>query len=253
MLKSTVLRACLNALPNVWKRKLGFVLGAPDISWSLQQLRRFGFYPKHVVDVGAYRGQWASTCLEVFPHAKMVCIEPQEEPQDELRRLAHKYPNFRVIQTLVGAKPWQDVPFQEVGSGSSVLDSASAGVKCRSMTTIDALIEDGQCAPPELLKLDVQGYEIEVLEGWTKGFECCQVIQCELSLLSLVAGSPLLHEVVAYFQRRGFVLFDVDEIIRAPSDGAVWQIDAIFCRTDSPLRTNRAWLGTFVPNVKDMA
>ena len=93
------------------------------------------------------------------------------------------------------------------------------------MTTIDALIEGGECKPPELLKLDVQGYEIEVLEGWKKKFDDCQVIQIEISLLPIVQGAPLLHEVVEYLYKRGFVMFDVDELIRAPSDGAVWQIE----------------------------
>jgi hypothetical protein len=36
-------------------------------------------------------------------------------------------------------------------------------------------------------------------------------------------------------------MFDVDELIRAPSDDAVWQIDAIFCRMDSPLLKQRVW------------
>jgi hypothetical protein len=110
------------------------------------------------------------------------------------------------------------------------------------MRTLDWLIDEGVCPqPPQLLKLDVQGYEIEVLEGLVKHFDGCEVIQCELSLLPLVDGSPLLHQVIAYLYSRGFLLFDVDELIRAPSDGAVWQIDALFCRADSPLRNQRQW------------
>ncbi len=109
------------------------------------------------------------------------------------------------------------------------------------MTTVDTLIESGQCQPPDLVKLDVQGYEIEVLEGWTESFYRCQIIQCEISLIPIVAGAPLLHEVITYLFQRGFVVFDVTELIRSPSDGAVWQIDALFCRCDSPLRLSRVW------------
>lgn len=109
------------------------------------------------------------------------------------------------------------------------------------MKTIDTLIKFDQIASPHFLKLDVQGYEIEVLEGWTKGFEQCEVIQCEISLLPLIPKAPLLHEVVAYLYNRGFMMFDVTELIRSPFDAAVWQIDALFCRKDSPLCTNRVW------------
>jgi hypothetical protein len=31
-------------------------------------------------------------------------------------------------------------------------------------------------------------------------------------------------------------MFDVDQLILSPFDGAMWQIDALFCRIDSPLR-----------------
>jgi len=37
------------------------------------------------------------------------------------------------------------------------------------------------------------------------------------------------------------VMFDVDELIRAASDGATWQLDALFCKINSPLRGERIW------------
>jgi hypothetical protein len=51
----------------------------------------------------------------------------------------------------------------------------------------------------------------------------------------------LFHELIAYLQCRGFLMFDVTELIRSPSDGAIWQIDALFCRVASKLRLERVW------------
>jgi len=204
------------------------------------QLRRFGFIPTHVMDVGAFKGEWARICLNVFPEAIITCIEPQSASQEELKKLASEYRNVKVLQTLVGRSKCGSVPFKEVGSGSSVLLNSYEKTR-KPMTSIDVLIAEGYCKAPELLKLDVQGYELEILEGFTNDFDVCQVIQCEISLLPLIQGAPLLHEVVEYLYKRGFVMFDVDELIRAPSDGAVWQIDALFCRIDSELRNQRAW------------
>jgi len=192
------------------------------------------------MDVGAFQGAWSRVCADIFPEATITCIEPQEPCQEVLRSFAASRENIRVIPTLLGSTDQQKVPFPEIGSGSSLLlDSANR--RSNPMTTIDRLIQDGICKPPELLKLDVQGYEVEVLKGWTLGFEHCQVIQSEISLLPIVEGAPLLHELVYYLYQRGFVMFDVDELIRAPSDGTVWQVDAIFCRKDSLLRTDRLW------------
>ena len=59
--------------------------------------------------------------------------------------------------------------------------------------------------------------------------------------LAICLGAPPLDKAIAYVNHRGFVLFDVDELIRSPSDGTVRQIDALFCRADSPLRNQRRW------------
>jgi len=240
MFARSLLGFLLKSIPFDLRRRLAVHLGVPDISWSLRQLRRFGFIPKHVMDVGAFKGDWARVCIDVFPEATIMCIEPQDAQQEELKKLASEYPKVKVIQTLLGRVERESVPFEEIGSGSSVLLNSRKEEK-RSMTTIDALIEGRYCKPPELLKLDVQGYEIEVLEGYTHNFDVCKVIQCETSLLPIVQGAPLLHEVVNYLYKRGFVMFDVDELIQAPSDGTVWQIDALFCRMGSPLRMERTW------------
>lgn len=229
----------LKTLPEELRRRLSAHLGVPDVHWSLMQLRTFGFSPKHVLDVGAFKGDWTRICLDVYPEAFITCIEPQDLPHIELKKIAEEHQNIRIIQTLLGRSIRDSVQFEDIGPGSSVLIDSSKNK--RKMTTIDALIEDGYCKPPELLKLDVQGYEIEVLEGYTHNFYNCKVIQIEISLLPIVEGAPLLYDVVNYLYKRGFVMFDVDELIRAPSDGAVWQIDVLFCRPDSNLRTERVW------------
>ncbi len=230
----------LKILPPEWKRRLGTHLGVPSVRWSLMQLKRFGFTPFHTMDVGAYKGDWARICTEIFPEAQITCVEPQNEVQGLLQELSDNHPNVRVLQALLGPHIKDSVPFDEIGPGSSIFLSTESGTGTR-METIDHLIESGICKPPELLKLDVQGYEIEILEGYKKYFNSCQVIQCELSLLPLVPGAPLLHEVMTYLHERHFVMFDIEELIQAPSDGSVWQIDALFCRMDSPIRTQRTW------------
>ena len=239
-LRNKALGFVLSAFPKNVKQKLAICLGAPHIHWSLQRLRRFGFIPRYVVDVGAFRGEWARTCLSVFPSADITCVEPQQASLRHLEALVKEYPNINVMHCLLGRSCQENVPFDEKGSGSSVLLQCQTK-NTRPMRTLDQLIDEGSCQPPELLKLDVQGYEIEVLEGFTKHFSACQVIQCELSLLPLIESAPLLDEAIAYLNHRGFVLFDVDELIRSPSDGAVWQIDALFCRADSSLRNQRRW------------
>jgi FkbM family methyltransferase len=238
-LKLGLFGLALRIVPKEAKRRLGVRLGVPDIRWSLRKLRELGFYPGPVMDVGAFQGDWARICLDIFPESVITCIEPQHSVQEQLRSLAARNPNIRVVQTLLGREPKAHVPFVEDGPGSSLFHNR-AGAKSSPMMTIDALIDKGISLPPEFLKLDVQGYELEILKGFIRHFEACQVIQCELSLLPLHPEMPLLHEAISYLHQRGFFLFDLEEIIRG-RDGVVWQLDALFCRMDSPLRRKRVW------------
>jgi FkbM family methyltransferase len=227
-------------LPQTIRNGLAVHLGKPDLRFSLMQLRRFGFFPHHVLDIGAYRGEWARVVLEVWPETSVLCVEPQQAPQKELRQFARQNASrITIKQGLLGTSNCDAVQFAEVGTGSSVLAS-QLGASTRPMWRIDTLVDEG-LAPPDFVKLDVQGYELGVLAGFEKNLRHCHLLQLELSLLPIVPGGALLHEVVAYLKERGFVMFDVDELIRAPSDGAVWQIDALFCREDSLLRQDRTW------------
>jgi FkbM family methyltransferase len=235
------LQSLLYCIPPEWKRRLGVYLGCCDVKWSLEQMKRFGFSPLRILDVGAFQGDWARMCSRVFPEAHITCIEPQDSQQESLGKLVWEGKKIKIIQALLGRTENHAVPFNEIGSGSSVFHENQEKSKSKPMRTIDALIKCGEIAPPQFLKLDVQGYEIEVLDGWDKGFEECEAIQLEISLLPLILKAPFLHEVVAYLYKRGFVMFDLTELIRSPSDGAVWQIDGLFCREDSPLRNNRVW------------
>lgn len=232
-------RAALRLLPKSVRDRLSAHLGKPDVRASLLQLRRFGFVPTQVLDVGAYEGEWTRTCLEVWPAVHVLCIEPQEAPQPALRRLAACEDNVTVRQALLGPHDASDVPFVEEGTGSSVLES-TPGATGRPMWRIDTLVDLG-LPPPDLIKLDVQGYELEVLNGFERHLSKCQVLQLELSLLAIAPGAPLMDDVIGYLKTRGFVMFDIDELIRAPSDGAVWQIDALFCKANSFLRSERRW------------
>ncbi len=59
------LSSALALIPERYRATLAVHLGRPDLRFSLLQLRQFGFMPKHVLDGGAYHGEWTAQCLEV--------------------------------------------------------------------------------------------------------------------------------------------------------------------------------------------
>jgi Methyltransferase FkbM domain len=86
----------------------------------------------------------------------------------------------------------------------------------------------------DLLKVDVQGAEIDVLRGGVRTLAGIVAIVIELSLLEYNKGAPLIGEVMRWLAEQGFALFDVFPVSRIPA-GALLQVDRIFLRRGSSL------------------
>jgi FkbM family methyltransferase len=214
---------------------------APNVWWSLQNLHRLGFCPTQIIDCGAYDGTWTRRCKEIFPETRVLCIEPQQAKEPLLQQVRKEVPGMDYVMALVGKERKENVPLfvNETATTLHSFDGQPNAVA--SMTTLDTLIESGQAAPPQFVKLDVQGHELEVLEGLQKHWDSVQLIECELSLLDLQPDIPLFHDVIGYLRRRGMIAYDLTEVIRRPLDDACWQLDFLFCRTDAPWRQTKRW------------
>jgi hypothetical protein len=99
----------------------------------------------------------------------------------------------------------------------------------------------GKDLSPALLKIDVQGYELEVLKGAEKSLVFTEAILAEVNLLDIHAGASLMAELIGWLNERDFVAFDVCDFVRRPLDRALWQIDMIFARRNGPLRADKRW------------
>jgi FkbM family methyltransferase len=190
--------------------------------------------------VGAYRGDFARLCINIWPDAKVICFEPQKKK--ELLNLAALSQNVTVYNSLLGATQRSDVRLFTVETASSVLaEHHSAHPSTfHEMTTLDSAVKEG-C---DFLKADVQGYELEVLRGAERTLRHVGAILLELNLIDIHKGVPLMSDVVRWLDDRGFVAFDVCGLARRPLDRALWQIDAIFVPVESPLRIDKRWIGS---------
>jgi hypothetical protein len=112
------------------------------------------------------------------------------------------------------------------------------------MRTLDSIATVDKVSGPLLLKLDVQGYELEVLRGAERLLQITEVAIFEASLIQYNEGSPLIDEIIAFMAERGFVVFDFCGQARRETDHALFQTDIAFVRRESPLRARKKfWLG----------
>lgn len=212
---------------------------------ALQHLRDKGFRPAVVLDVGAATGRWSECASTVFPRASFYLFDPLEENEPSLRALCDRDPRFHYFLFALG-KDQRTTPLL-VGrdlQASTLLASPGqvpAAGRMVAVQTVDGLVASGRIPSPDLVKLDVQGYELEVLGGGAALFGAGCVFVVEVSLYEFMPGCPLAHEVIGYFAERDYRLFDVAGLLRRPFQNDLGQMDLVFASAKSPLVADARW------------
>lgn len=210
----------------------------------LMALRALGFYPADICDIGASDGRWSLKCLEVFPEARYFCVDPLDENRAFLEQLRARYPNVHYWSGCLGSQT-EVVTLNADGDGSSILPGHTGNAygiqRTVRVETLDNLILKEICPQPDLVKLDVQGYELEVLKGAARALTKIQAVIAEVSFLPFQKGMPVFYEVVGQLAEYGFAVYDILSLSMRPLDGAPAQTDLLFLRTTHPLRNSNKW------------
>ncbi len=220
-----------------------------DMRTFLDFLRERGFLPGFAVDVGAHRGHWTEMLKGIFPAVEVLLLEPQPELAPALDELCLRLPGLRWVQTAAGARAetrlqtiWEDL------QGSSFLPRPDPARTARGeqrpapVCRLDDLLQESYGGrAPDLVKLDVQGFELEVLRGCPSIFGRTEVFVLETSLYAFLDDIPLLREVIEFMAARGYEIYDIAGQIRRPIDGALGQLDIAFARRNGFLRQHDLW------------
>lgn len=211
---------------------------------SVENLRRNGFMPGAIIDAGAYRGRWMQQMAEIYPNTPILMLEANPNLRSALERAAARVASTTLKIALLGPENLVEHTFYvaDADTGSSVLDDITRFPRravTLPMRTLDSVVGEHDLRAPLFLKLDLQGYEYDVLRGAAHTLARTEVVLCELSFLPYYRETKLAGEVICWMQERGFVLYDVCSQMRRESDLAVWQADVLFVRADSQLRAKK--------------
>lgn len=207
---------------------------APMMDHGLRHLAERGFRPAAIVDIGGYDGDWSRTARAIWPEARITICEANEVKRAGLERVASEI-GADLHMALLGPDDDTEHVFHVMESGSSVYEENSPLPRARVVLRtrrLDTLLDGARA---DFLKLDVQGFELQVLRGATAALKSAQAVLLEVSLLRINAGAPLFAEVVAFMAERGFEVCDILEVHRRPLDQATNQVDVLFVPKDSPL------------------
>jgi FkbM family methyltransferase len=213
----------------------------------LERMRVLGVAPRTVIDVGAAYGDWSADCQLVFPEAQYVLVEPLAEFEPLLAARAADLGAATVVGVAAAPVPG-DATFHvhdDLVGSSLLLETEGAAVDGIERTvpalTVDEISRGHGAGAPYLLKVDVQGAELEVLSGARSTLAESVAVILEVSFFGFFEGGPQFHDVVAWMHDAQFVVYDLIDLMYRPLDGALAQADVVFVPESSPVRRSHAY------------
>lgn len=204
-----------------------------------------------VLDVGANGGDYARALRRFGYLGRIVSFEPVREPFERAQRAARRDPAWIVFRYALGSERGEATinVAGNAGHSSSMLPmlnahrQAAPSARCVGSENVEQRTLDGLwdvvVLPEDVvcLKVDVQGYERQVLDGARCAFAAGRIraLQMEMSLVPLFEGGWLYDEALAWATAEGFSLARLIPGFTDRSTGGMLQADALlFADSDPP-------------------
>jgi FkbM family methyltransferase len=202
------------------------------------------FEVKYIIDGGAHQGDFSSSILTVFPQAHVYAFEPQNSSWELLRQAAIRNPSIKAFQCALGAESGTATfHINKSTLTSSLLPSSKQGLKyhkeynqpCRTemvqVVSLKEFLAKESLPHIDILKLDLQGYELQALKGLGDFLSCVKLIYTEVNFLNAYDQGCLFTNLSQYLQEHQFEFYQFYHLVTSPLDGRLLFGDAIFFST----------------------
>lgn len=233
--------------------KLAKIISAGDLQWVKAAFSGVaaGIEHRHilsnldplraVVDIGANHGQFALVVRHYFPDANIFSFEPLSGPASKFRKVFKDDSRVIFHQVAIGPMTGETIIHVSAMDDSSSLlpisqiqqrlfhgtwEVRTETIKVGRLTDFVA----AECiVAPAMLKLDVQGFELEALQGCEELLKFFVYIYVECSFVELYIGQALAHDVIEWLEEYGFILTGVYNILYSKRGEAI-QGDFLFTK-----------------------
>lgn len=191
-----------------------------------------------LLDVGANKGQFSLYFITYCRNSKVYAFEPLDSAAKIYQKIFFKLQNVNMFNFAIGnmsSKSYINVSARSDSSSILNITELQNNIfpgthKIRTeeiyIKKLKDLIEIEKLIAPVLLKLDVQGYELNALKGCSEFLPYIDTIYCEVSFIELYEGQSLCTDIVIYLNKFNFILSGIFNLTE--KNGVVVQADFLF-------------------------
>jgi FkbM family methyltransferase len=206
-----------------------------------QAFKDAGFEPRVFFDIGSSNSGWSLQMADLFPTARYHLFEPLVDHKAVYREntahILQVRPDFQLHKVAVGAvEGTVKMGVDESGYGASTLvtqsNAAFPELVAVPMRRLDTIASEQNLPRPDVLKIDVQGGELDVLRGAGSLLDTVQLIQAEVWFMRRYgSGTPLFQEINEYLSSKGLLLVAFGDFYYGDSH-ELYAGDAFFARDE---------------------
>jgi FkbM family methyltransferase len=194
--------------------------------YAVDLVQKIGLKPKVIFDVGANVGQTVDFYQSIYPDAKIYSFEPIPRTFEALKKHCTNRANVKCFNIAFGSEK-ADMSIQVVQDETSVINSLSDQFQSNlkndseSYQTVNIKVEklndfvkEHGVNKIDLLKIDTEGYEVEVLKGATELLKSGKVaaIICEAGFMRSNPRNTYFGDINDILEQYGYALFGIYEM-----------------------------------------
>ena len=172
----------------------------------LRKLKSEGLEPKVIYDIGSCVLHWTNEAKNIWSDSKYVLFDAFE-PAEFLYE-GYDYHIGVLSDSAKTVEWWQNdmMPggnsyYREIGRTDFFTDGMST---IRPTKTLDDVVKERGFPPPDFIKIDVQGCEVDILKGATETLKSVKDLVVELQHTEYNKGAPQVQESLPFIESLGF-------------------------------------------------
>lgn len=203
-----------------------------------------------VLDVGANQGQYGRMLRKAGYRGRIASFEPVKASFEILRARAAKDPQWSVFNYALGAEAGESmIHVSRATVMASFLDATEYSheqfpegmpvtrdekVSIRTLDEVFGFVTEGLKTPRVFLKMDTQGFDLQVFAGAKRSLPQVRGLQTEISIQAIYEDMPDYLESLATYTKAGFVMTGLYPVSRDKDTLALIELDCVMRRVQPP-------------------